>query len=212
MVQPPADVVTPPPLAPTSGVGADTAGCLTGAAELGVDVAGLSLPVCPLIATMILLLQSNFAKSLKLRDCRGFASPTSGSFQSHFESLLLTGFRLENPGRAPKACVLWRAVSLACVRVCQVAIWCVGGSGLEKLSWGFLLWLVALAPDALVSWLVIFWTASVEPVFYGFPYYKSLLQRRFGSTVGAAIPLSYSSVAGLPTDSLSSIYLLPLSP
>ena len=49
-------MVTPSPLAPASGVGVDTAGRLTGAAELGVDVAGQSLPVCPLVATMISLL------------------------------------------------------------------------------------------------------------------------------------------------------------
>ncbi len=55
----------PPPLALALGVGADVAICLTGAAELGVDVAGPSLPVCPLVATMISLFQSNFAKSLK---------------------------------------------------------------------------------------------------------------------------------------------------
>ncbi len=78
-------------------------GCLTGAAELGVNVAGPSFPVCPLVATMISLFQSNFAKSLKKRDYRGFVSPTSGSFLSHCGSLLLTGSRPEYPGRAPKA-------------------------------------------------------------------------------------------------------------
>ncbi len=145
LVQPPACVVVPPPLAPASGVGADAVGCLTGAAELGVHVVGTSLPVCLLVATMISLFQSNFAKSLKKRDCRGFASPTSGSFQSHFGSLLLTGSRPEFPGRAPK-----KRTSVVCgVRACVVRVRrCVGGgrmSGLQKLSWGFLR-LVALLP------------------------------------------------------------------
>ncbi len=60
LVQPPACVVTPPPLAPASGVGADAAVCLIDAAGLGVDVAGSSLPVCPLVATMISLFQCKF--------------------------------------------------------------------------------------------------------------------------------------------------------
>ncbi len=70
LVQPPACVVMPPlvaapnrlvevilpsvlPAAPSSGIGADAAVCLAGTAELGVDVAGPSLPVCPLVATMV---------------------------------------------------------------------------------------------------------------------------------------------------------------
>ncbi len=36
-----------------AGVGADTTGCLTGTVELGVDVAEPSLPVCPLVATVV---------------------------------------------------------------------------------------------------------------------------------------------------------------
>ncbi len=59
LVQPQACVVTPPLVAPASGIGADVATYLTGAAELGVDVAGPSLPVCLLVATIVSLLQSS---------------------------------------------------------------------------------------------------------------------------------------------------------
>ncbi len=51
LLQPPACVVSAPPLAPTSGVAVDTTGCLPGTTELGVEVAGPSLPVCPRVAT-----------------------------------------------------------------------------------------------------------------------------------------------------------------
>ncbi len=50
------------PAAPALEVGADVAVCLTGAAELGVDIAGPSLPVCPLVATMVLLLLQSILK------------------------------------------------------------------------------------------------------------------------------------------------------
>ncbi len=52
LVEPPACVVMLPQVAPVSRIGADVAVCLTGAAELGVDVAGPSLPVGPLVATV----------------------------------------------------------------------------------------------------------------------------------------------------------------
>ncbi len=77
LAQHPACVVTPPPVAlpikpaevvltsflpsvPASEVGANVAMCLTGAAKFGVDVAGPSLPICPLVATMVLLFQLGF--------------------------------------------------------------------------------------------------------------------------------------------------------
>ncbi len=47
------------PAVPALGVVANVAVCLTGAAELGVDVAGPSLPVCPLVVTMVSLFQSS---------------------------------------------------------------------------------------------------------------------------------------------------------
>ncbi len=40
--------------------------CLAGAAELGVDVAGPSLTVCPLVATMVVLFRSGFRLCLSL--------------------------------------------------------------------------------------------------------------------------------------------------
>ena len=102
LVQPPADVVTPSPLAPTSGVGADTTGCLVGTVELGVDVAGPSLSVCPRAATMISLFQS-ISLSPSNSGTVG-VSPLCRRVRFTTRSLLLTGMRLENPRRAPKAC------------------------------------------------------------------------------------------------------------
>ena len=140
----------PTPVTPASGVGADVSACLTGAAELGVDVAGPSFPVCPLVATMISLFQSslnisqksyghaiganaNSAKSHNRRNGRSLISPTLYSFQSHCRSLLLTGSCPENPRRAPKT------------RICGVS--CVGRvSGFQKWSRGFRR-LVALFPS-----------------------------------------------------------------
>ncbi len=43
------------PVAPASEVGANAVVCLTGTAELGVYVAGPSLPVCPCVTTMVVL-------------------------------------------------------------------------------------------------------------------------------------------------------------
>ncbi len=76
-----AEVVLPSlcPVAPASEVGANVAVCLTGAAELGVDVAGPSLPVCPRVATMVMLFRSGFRlyQSLYWHD----AGRTMGSTQ-----------------------------------------------------------------------------------------------------------------------------------
>ncbi len=70
--------------------------------------------------------------------------------------------------------------------------WCVGGlSGLQKLSRGFLR-LVALPPMLLPPGLLYpgLPQSSLSPLTpYSFPYYKSVLPQRFGSTVGAAISL-----------------------
>ncbi len=83
-------------------------------------------------------------------------------------------------------------------------------SGPQKLSRGFLR-LVALlptlsSPGSLYSGLPQSSPSSSTP--YNFPYYKSLLLRRFGSTVGAAIPL-FSPVGGRCHSPF--VYLLPLS-
>ncbi len=47
-------------------MGANAAVCLTGAAELGVDVAGPSLHVCPHAATMVVWFWSGFKFSQNL--------------------------------------------------------------------------------------------------------------------------------------------------
>ncbi len=46
------------PVAPASEVSANAVVCLTGAVELGLDVAGPSLPVSPHVTTMVVLFQS----------------------------------------------------------------------------------------------------------------------------------------------------------
>ena len=101
------------------------------------------------------------------------------------------------------------------VRVVCVVVWCVGGSGLLKLSRGFSS-ARHPAPDAPVSWLVIFWTASVEPVSFD-TLQLSLLQEssttairvhRRGSDLFPTLP----SEVYPPSVSLSSVDLLPLSP
>ena len=131
LVQPPACVVLPPPLAPASGVGGDVTGCLTGAAELGVDVAGPSLPVCPLVATMISLFQSNFAKSLKIGNI-GFLSLQHrvrfNHTSDHCYSLVVVH---KIPDEPPKLAVACRA---CCPGVSGSS---VVSSGLRKLSRGF---------------------------------------------------------------------------
>ncbi len=71
LVTPPvrsAEVILPSllPAAPALEVGANVAVCLAGAAELGVDVAGPSLTVCPLVATMVVLFRSGFRLCLSL--------------------------------------------------------------------------------------------------------------------------------------------------
>ena len=50
--------------------GANAAMCLTGAAELGVDVAGASLPVCPRVAIMVVLFWPGFGL-LRILDQHG---------------------------------------------------------------------------------------------------------------------------------------------
>ncbi len=64
-----AEVVLLPlrPVVPASEEGANAAVCLAGAAELGVDVAGLSLPVCPRVTAMVVLFWSGFG-SLRILD------------------------------------------------------------------------------------------------------------------------------------------------
>ncbi len=98
------------------GVGADTTGCLTGTAELGVDVAGPSFPVCPRVAAMISLFQSISLSSSNFGTVR--VSPLWNQVQSHLRSLLLTGSFPEYPGQAPKArflCGVARHASSGCV-------------------------------------------------------------------------------------------------
>ncbi len=116
----PACVVLPLPLSSASGVGADAAGCLTGAAELGVDVVGPPLPVCLLVATMISLFQSNFAKSLKKRDCRSFVFRRRVRFShtaDHCYSLVV----IQNiPDKPPKR------VSACGVHACVVRVGALG--------------------------------------------------------------------------------------
>ena len=159
-----------------------------------------------------IVISVNFAKSLKKKDCRGFVSPTSGSFQSHCGPLLLTGSRPEYPGRAPKARVfLWRRIVWACgsSRWCVVAI-----SGLQKLSRGIprlvTLYPMLPPPDSLSSRLPQSSPSSSTP--YSFHYYKSVLLQRFRSTIGAAIslflpvgvyPMVSSSVLCLSSPSVS---------
>ncbi len=65
------------PVVPASEVDANVAVCLAGAAELGVDVAGPSLPVCPLVTTMVVLFRSGF--SLCLSPYQHDAGRTMGS-------------------------------------------------------------------------------------------------------------------------------------
>ncbi len=48
------------PVVPASEEGANAVACLTGAAELDVDVAVPSLPVCPCVTTMVVLFWSGF--------------------------------------------------------------------------------------------------------------------------------------------------------
>ncbi len=99
-------------------------------------------------------------------------------------------------------------------RPCVVRVWCVGRiSGLQKLSRGFLR-LVALLPTlpppgSLYSGLPQSSPSSSTP--YSFPYYKSVLPQRFGSTVGAVISL-FLPVGGLYCSQYVClyVYLLPL--
>ncbi len=101
LLQPPACVVSAPPLAPTSGVGVDTTGCLPGTTELGVEVAGPSLPVCPRVATMISQFQSISLSPSNSGPIGVVPHWRRGCLAPGL--LLLTGMRPEYPGRAPKA-------------------------------------------------------------------------------------------------------------
>ncbi len=61
-------------------MGANVAVCLTGAAELGVDMAGPSLSVCPRVATMVVLFSVWFQvtpKSLSAQ-CRSHYGVNTG--------------------------------------------------------------------------------------------------------------------------------------
>ncbi len=73
---------------------------LTGNAELGVDVAGPSLPVYPLVATMISLFQSISLSPSNFGTVG--VSPLWRRVQSHFVSLILTGTCPEIPDEPPK--------------------------------------------------------------------------------------------------------------
>ena len=106
---------------------------------------------------------------------------------------------------------------MACVRASGCIVSRRGVRASKSCLGDFLLRLVTLlptlsSPGSLFSGL----PQSSPPLStpYGFPYYKSLLRRRFRSTVGAAIPpfspLPTSGVYPLSV-SLSSVYLCSLS-
>ncbi len=182
MLQPPACVVLPPVLV----VSADTTGCLTGTAELGVDVAGPSLPACPLVATMILRFRSISPNPSN--------SGTVG-VSPHWRwgclapgSLLLTGMRPEYPGRAPKVRFLWRPVCWCVVRVVRqsrrASLSHIGGLSLARhpVSNGTSLSAVCYTLDFPQSSQSLFSRYTPR-----LPLLLSLLQRQFRSTAGSAI-------------------------
>ncbi len=190
LVQPPACVVSPPPLAPASGVGADTTGCHIGTAELGVDVAGPSLPVYPCVATMISFFQSTLLSPSNSGTVG--VSPLWRRVQSHFGLLLLTGSCPENPGQAPKARFLWRprwchvVASSGCPsRRGRAFTGCLGGFSSARRP----------SLDTSLSRSVVFWTASVEPV----PLERStaFLTAKSSTTVGQVLRGSSNPLSSL---------------
>ncbi len=213
LVQPPACVVTHPPLAPASGVGADVAACLTGAAEIGVDVAGPSLPVCPLVATMMSLFQSNLkfsqisygraigantnsAKSQTRRDgllssprCRIRFSYTA----DHCHSLVV----VQNIPDEPPKCTHLVASASSSGRQCVGRV-----SGFQRLSRGFCR-LVALLPSLLPPGSLYPGLPQSSLPLFGTPR-LSLLQEL--STVAIRVHRGDSDLSVLPIG----IYLLPV--
>ena len=119
------------PIAPALEVGANAAVCLTGAAELGVDVAGPSLPVRPRVSTMVVFFWSGFKLFQSLYICSvrvtlwckhksclhpanfGVTAPLSQRCSARLKHTANHWYSLvsvqKNPGRAPTnaAVVSW---------------------------------------------------------------------------------------------------------